>query len=81
MTSQFGWQTITIHVLLNISQIKGNQTSKFGQLIEYNKKNILLQNHAENKSKWQVPDLFSVFKKALCKVKANGLQLAFTIFQ
>ena len=50
MTSQFGWQTITIHVLLNIPQIKGNQTSKFGQLIEYNKKNILLQNHAENKS-------------------------------
>ena len=43
MTSQPGYQTITVHVLLNVSQIKGNQTIKFGQLIGYNKRNILLQ--------------------------------------
>ena len=36
MTSQSGYQTITIHVLLNISQNKGNKAMKFGQLIEYN---------------------------------------------
>ena len=42
MTSQTGWQTITIRILPNISRSKGNQTLKFGQLIEYNR-NIFLQ--------------------------------------
>ena len=36
MTSQPGLQTIAIHILLNM-------TMKFGQLIEYNKRNIFLQ--------------------------------------
>ena len=43
MTSQPGLQTIAIHILPNISQSKGNQTIKFGQLIQYNKRNIFLQ--------------------------------------
>ena len=43
MTSQPVLQTIAIHILPNISQSKGNQTMKFGQLIEYNRKNIFLQ--------------------------------------
>ena len=43
MTSQRGLQTIAIHLLPNISQSKGNQTMKFGQLIEYIKRNIFLQ--------------------------------------
>ena len=43
MTSQPGLQTIAIHILSNISQSKGNQTMKFGQLIEYNKINIFLK--------------------------------------
>ena len=43
MTSQPGKQRITIHILLNISRIKGNQTMKFGQLIEYPKRNIFLK--------------------------------------
>ena len=43
MTSQPGLQTIPVHILPNISQSKGNQTMKFGQLIEYNKRNIFLQ--------------------------------------
>ena len=43
MTSQPGLQTIAIHILLNISQSKGNQKMTFGQLIEYNKRNIRLQ--------------------------------------
>ena len=42
MTSQSGLQTIAIHIMLNISQSKGNQTMKFGQLIVYNKRNIFL---------------------------------------
>ena len=41
-TSQPGLQTV-IHMLANISQTKGNQTMSFGQLIEYNKRNISLQ--------------------------------------
>ena len=40
---QPGLQTIAIYILPNISQSKGNQTMKFGQLIEYNMKNIFLQ--------------------------------------
>ena len=43
MTSQPGQQTITIHILSNISRSKGNQTLKYGQVIEYDKRNILLQ--------------------------------------
>ena len=41
--SYCGLETIAIHILPNISQSKGNQTMKFGQLIEYNKRNIFLQ--------------------------------------
>ena len=43
MTSQPEQQTIAIQILPNISRSKGNQKMKFGQLIEYNKKNIFLQ--------------------------------------
>ena len=42
MASQPGLQTIAIHILPNISQIKGNERMKFGQLIEYNKRNNFL---------------------------------------
>ena len=41
--SQPGLQTIAIHILPSISQSKGKQTMKFGQLLEYNKRNIFLQ--------------------------------------
>ena len=43
MTSQPGLWAIVIHILPNIAQSKGNQTMKFGQLIEYNKSNVFLQ--------------------------------------
>ena len=43
MTSQTGQQIITIHILPNISRGKGNQTIKFGQLMQYSMKNIFLQ--------------------------------------
>ena len=35
MTLQLGIQTIATYILPNTSQNKGNQTMKFGQLIEY----------------------------------------------
>ena len=35
--------------MINISRSKGNQAIKFGQLIEYDVRNIFLpKNHAEN---------------------------------
>ena len=43
MTSQPGLQATAVHILPNISQTKGNQTIKFGQLIEYNKGNMFFQ--------------------------------------
>ena len=43
MTLQPGLQTIAIHIIPNASQSKYNQTMKFGQLIDYNKRNIFLQ--------------------------------------
>ena len=42
MTSQPGF--ITIAILPNISQSKGKQKTKFGQLMDYDKKNVFLQN-------------------------------------
>ena len=43
MTSQTGKQRTTIHTLPNISRSKGNKTVKYGKLIEYNMRNILLE--------------------------------------
>ena len=43
MTSQPGEQTIAIRILPNISRSKGNQRMKFGQLIEYNTRNIFVE--------------------------------------
>ena len=43
MTSQPGKQIIAMHILSNISRSKGNQKMKFGQLIEYNMRNIFLE--------------------------------------
>ena len=43
MTSQPGYQTIAIRILPNIPRSKGNQTMKFGQLIEYNMRNSFVE--------------------------------------
>ena len=32
-----------MHILPNVSRTKGNQTTKFGQLIEHNLKNIFVE--------------------------------------
>ena len=50
---------------------------KLYQLIEYNKRTILLQNKAGR----LVPGPFFKKKQTLFKVKASGLQLGFTIFR
>ena len=43
MTSQHKKQTVSIHILPNISRIKDNQTAKFCLLIEYSMRNIFLE--------------------------------------
>ena len=43
MTSQTREQIISIHILPIISRNKGNQAMQFGQLVEYNLRNIFLQ--------------------------------------
>ena len=62
MTSQPGLQTIVVHILSNITQSKGNQTMKFGQLIEYNKINIFLQKLC---AKWSQETISSYFLNML----------------
>ena len=52
-------------MLPNISRSKDKQPMKFGQLIEYNKGNILKTNHAENEARRLALELFLFFKKAL----------------
>ena len=37
------WLTIIIHILPNILRSKGNETMKFGELIECNMRNIFLE--------------------------------------
>ena len=46
--SQPGQQTIVIHILLNISRIKGNQTMKFDHLIECNIRNVFPERSCTN---------------------------------
>ena len=58
MTSQTGLQIITIHIFPIISRSKGNQTMKFGHLIEHNMRNIFLKNHTQNVLGKLVPDSF-----------------------
>ena len=43
MTSSTGKQIITIHILPKISICKGNQTMKYGQLIEYSMRKFPLE--------------------------------------
>ena len=68
-----------MHILPNISRSNGNHTRKFGQLIEYNIKNIFHQKSCKNEAGRLVPDqLF--FKKSLYEVKASGQYLNVNMF-
>ena len=42
---------------------------------------FFFKSHAQNEAGRVVPDLFSFFEKALYEVKANGLELSFSIFR
>ena len=63
MMSQPRKQTITTHILSNISRSKGNQTMKFCQLIEYNMGNILLEKSYRECGEETIPRPFSKISK------------------
>ena len=52
-------KTIVIHIMPNISKSKGNQTMKFGQLIECNMRNIFLEKSYTKCGGETSPRLFS----------------------
>ena len=59
MASQLGQQAIAIHISVNISRSKGNQTMKFGQLIECNMTSIFLEKLFSKCGGETIPRLFS----------------------
>ena len=59
MTSQPGYQTIAAHILPNISRSKGKQAMKFGQLIEYNMRNIFVEKSYTKCAGETIPRLLS----------------------
>ena len=59
MTSQPREQANAINVLPNTSKSKDNQTTKIGQLIEYNIGNIFLENAYTKCGGETIPRLFS----------------------
>ena len=58
MTSKPGTQAIAIRVLPNVSRNKDNEVMKFGQLIEYNMRNIFLEKSYTKYGKKLFPDPF-----------------------
>ena len=72
MTSQPTKRTSAIHILPNISRSKGNQTIQFGQLIEYNMRNIFLEKSYSKFGGGNVPRAFS--KKSKLTWKSNWQQ-------
>ena len=82
MTSQPGYQTIAIHILLNISRSKDNQIMKFGQLIKYNTRNIFVEKSYTKHGRETIPRPLSKMPKLsmsldqYCKV-LNGLFLLY----
>ena len=63
-----------------ISRSKSKQAIKFGQLLEYNMRNIFFKNHEENEAGRLVLDLLLLSKKALYEVKTSCQYLNFNIF-
>ena len=60
MTAQIGNQVITLHIFPNILKSKGNQTMKFGQLIDYSMRKVFFfsKSHTQNMLEKLVPDPF-----------------------
>ena len=63
MTSQPGEQINVIHILTNLSRSIGNQTMKFGQLMDYNIRNIFLEKSYTKRGAETRPRPFSEKRK------------------
>ena len=59
VASQPAQQTISIHIIPNISRSKCNQTMKFGQLVEYNMGNIFVEKSYTKCGGETLPNRFS----------------------
>ena len=59
MTSKPGKQIIAIHILSNISRREGYKTMKFGQLIEYDIRNIFFEKSYTKYGGETIPGPFS----------------------
>ena len=78
MTSKTGKETITIHMLLDISRNKGTQTMKFGQLIEYNMGNNFLEKSGTKCGGKAIPKPFSKIQNIyLCISRLIFIQFSF----
>ena len=71
MTLQTRQKNKTIHILPHISRSKGNREMKFGQLIEYDVRNVFLKNHDEKQAGRLVLDLFLLFFKKKLYIKSK----------
>ena len=58
MMSQTEALNMAIYILLNISRSTDNEVMKFGPLVEYNIRNIFLENHMQKVVEKLFPDPF-----------------------
>ena len=80
MTSKTGKETIAIHILPNISKYKGNQTMKFGQLIEYNRRNNFLKKSCTKCGSEAFPDPFKIqIERISGSIDENFIQFVFIV--
>ena len=66
MTSQSGKQTVAKNILPNILRSKANKTMKFGQLIEYNIRDVFLEKPYTKSGGKTIPRSFSKKSKWAC---------------
>ena len=69
MTPQPVQQTIAIHMMSNISRSKGDQAMKFGQLIEYTKRNSFVKKSYAKCAEETTPR--PLFKKSRLSISLN----------
>ena len=63
LASQLGYKAIGLGMIPNMSLSRDNQTTKFGNLTEYNKRSIFFKNYIEHEAEKIVPELFQFFNK------------------
>ena len=79
MASQPEKQIIPMHILINISRSKSNKIIKFGQLREWNMRNIFLQKPFVKRGGETIPRLFS--KNSKLSFSINSLKFVFIVCQ